>query len=513
MFELTMLGAQAIEIPRFVDTMQLASLVLGTADRVRKLGNVAQEILGIELPKGLGASYWAATNLSDGQLTYAAADSVIAYRAGKAMWRQLEERERQAFELANRAVPVVAKMKLRGLSFNPVTHARTIAGWQADYARERQAFQELTGSEVPLRAPATRAWLEERLPPEALAAWKRTPSGVLSTEAAELTRMALAWPEVRPLLEVRKAEKRIDTFGQSLLDLLVPATGRLHGDYFLPTVTGRLSCRRPNLQQLPADVRVAVEAPPGSVFIKGDLNQVEMRIGAERAGEDVMRAAFASGEDLHAKTAARVAAMAGGVFADLPEDERKQGRKKAKSTNFGAWYGMRARTLRQKIWKDYEIDVSMEEAQAILDAFFGTYPAVRPYQREQHQEGRYDAVWSVAGRPRRAAWEQERRDKQTGAILHPAGELWFTDCCNHGIQSSAADVLLDAMARVDQALPGTLVASVHDELLLLVPERQAERAADVLAEQMTAAFVRWFPDAPITGLLKVQIVHRWSEGG
>ncbi len=196
------------------------------------------------------------------------------------MWRQLGGLERQAFTLANRAVPVIARTRLRGLPFDP--HIETIAGWQADYARGRQEFRELTGSEVPAGGAATRDWLATRLSAEALETWERTPTGLLATGADELKRMALDWPEIRPLIALRAAEKRIATFGQKLIDQIVPATGRLHGDYFLPTVTGRLSCRRPALQQLPPEVRANVKAPIGHVFLKADLNQIEMRIGAER---------------------------------------------------------------------------------------------------------------------------------------------------------------------------------------------------------------------------------------
>ena len=107
-------------------------------------------------------------------------------------------------------------------------------------------------------------------------------------------------------------------------------------------------------------------------------------------------------------------------------------------------------------------------------------------------------MYSIAGRPRRAVWELD-------------GEIWFTDACNYAVQASAAEVMLDAMARVDRELPGTLVASVHDELLVEVAEDDAERAAAVLVEQMTAAFVRWFPDAPCSGVVKVKIIRNWSE--
>jgi hypothetical protein len=89
-------------------------------------------------------------------------------------------------------------------------------------------------------------------------------------------------------------------------------------------------------------------------------------------------------------------------------------------------------------------------------------------------------------------------------IWEPDGAIWFTDCCNYGVQSSAADVLLDAMARVDQALPGTLVASLHDELVLEVEEEGAAEAAVILEHEMTAAFVQWFPDAPVVGLVSAR---------
>ena len=107
------------------------------------------------------------------------------------MYQMLGDRERQAFWLANWAVPVIARMRLRGLAFDRVAHAQTVATWQSDYAGERQAFLELTETEVPLKPAATRAWLEERLPSAALEEWKRSPTGLLSIGAAELTRMAL----------------------------------------------------------------------------------------------------------------------------------------------------------------------------------------------------------------------------------------------------------------------------------------------------------------------------------
>jgi DNA polymerase-1 len=492
LFEPVMLGAQGVEMPDLIDTLQLASLVVGCALGARKLSNVAKEVLWLDLPKELQTSSWAARNLSDAQLAYAAGDAVVAYRAGRRMYRQLGERERQAFWLANAAVPVVARMQLRGLPFNRATHERWIADRQDDYARARAEFHRMTGTEVPARTPITQAWLETKLPADALEIWKRTPSGRLSTESAELKKAGRDWPEVRPLLALREAEKRIATFGQPLLDAISEATGRVHGDFFLPLASGRISCRSPNLQQLPVDVRAAVEAPAGKILLDADYGQIELRIVAELAGDGVMRAAFAAGQDIHALTAATILGCA-------VEEVTPAQREMAKPANFGLIYGMGAKTLREYAWSDYGLDWTLEQAEAIRDAFFQLYPAIRFWQRARGRDAELlGEVWSIAGRPRRAAWE-------------PKGELWYTTALNHGVQGSGADVLLDAMARVDLELPGTLIMPLHDELLLEVAADRAEQAADVLAEQMTAAFVQWFPNAPTVHLIEVKTIFRWNE--
>jgi DNA polymerase I-like protein with 3'-5' exonuclease and polymerase domains len=292
---------------------------------------------------------------------------------------------------------------------------------------------------------------------------------------------------------VQRREKRLSTFGAALMDRVSAVTGRLHGDYALPTVTGRLTCRKPNLQQLPPDARAAVRAGPGKVLLSADYGQIELRILAERAGEQVMRTAFAAGKDIHLVTAARFAPD----IEQLPEPEQKLPRSKAKAVNYGLPYGMGAETLRRKAWKDYGLNMAFEEVVLIRDTWFDTYP-LKQYSH------RFDAVWSVAGRPRRACWMPETADNSPR-------ELWYTYCRNFGVQASASDLLLDAMARVDKALPGTLIASIHDEILLEVDEKQADTAACTLAEHMLAAFEYWFPDAPTTGVVKVKLVTDWSQ--
>ena len=450
-------------------------------------------MLGVALPKDLQCSDWSAPVLSDAQLAYAAADAVVTCRAASRMWEGfLGPRERGAFELQNAALRPIVRMRLRGIPFDRRVHEMTIAAWQGDYALERERFMEITGTEAPASQPQTVAWLERVLSAGTLASWPRTETGVLSTKAADLKKLALDHPEVRPLLAVQRAQKRVSTFGAKLSAQVSPVTGRLHGDFFCYSKTGRLNCSQPNLLQLPPDARVAVVAPPGRVFVDADLGQIELRILAELAGEQVMREAFAEGVDIHRMTASTIIGCA-------PEDVSEEDRALAKPANFGVVYGMGSRGLRSYAWKNYDLDWSLGEAERVRSLLFATYPGVRPYQQARADEARANGVlYSISGRPLRPEWE-------------PDGTIWFTSCCNFGIQASAADVLLEALVRVDRALPGALVLSIHDEILLEVPEAEAEAAAATLAECMTEAFTKWFPDAPTKDLVEAKIGRCWAK--
>jgi hypothetical protein len=185
LFDLTMLGAQDLAPVRAIDTMQIAAMHLPPGKR--GLEDVAQRFLGIPVPKALQKSNWGTPLLSDAQVAYAGADPALAHIAGKRMHALLGERERTAFTVANRAVPAIGRMMVRGLPFDPVAHAAWVDERQKEFAARRTELEQITGSPVPISDPAVRAWLNERLPDEAKRTWKRSEkTGLLSIEAAEI---------------------------------------------------------------------------------------------------------------------------------------------------------------------------------------------------------------------------------------------------------------------------------------------------------------------------------------
>ena len=78
---------------------------------------------------------------------------------------------------------------------------------------------------------------------------------------------------------MRRAEKRIDTFGAGLSDMVVLATGRLHGDYFVPTKTGRLSrAGHPIYNSFRPMPGALSRRRDGRVLLAADFSQIELRI-------------------------------------------------------------------------------------------------------------------------------------------------------------------------------------------------------------------------------------------
>jgi DNA polymerase I len=482
-FEAMMLRAHERGI-ELVDSMQLAGLVLDCQRGVRKIENVAREILGITLLKEQQVSDWGARLLSHAQVNYAAADAVVCHRAARGMYRLLGPDERRCFEVQNAAIPVIARMRLVGCPFVPEIHRETIRKWEVEHAENRAEFVAITGEDPPVQGKVGR-WIEAHLPAEEIAWMPRTKTGQLSAKSEDLEHLAHR-TEIRPLLRVLWSDKRLRSFGYGLLDSVSPVTGRVHPDFMLGAKSGRLACSDPNFQQLPPDVRLAIVAPAGRVLVVADSAPIELRVLAELSGDDALREEFYQGGDVHRAAAA---AIAGIPLAEVTPEQRGA----AKAIVFGTVYGAGAKGIRATAWAHFGVDLTLEQAGAAREAFLNRYSGVRRYQRRQADVGRASGVVrSVLGRPLRAEWEKE-------------GRLRYTQCVNFPIQSSAADVMLLAMANVDRAMPGTTVLQVHDELVLEVPEDRAGEAAAFLPACMAAAFSELFPGAPMTGLVKVKV--------
>ena len=293
-----------------------------------------------------------------------------------------------------------------------------------------------------------------------------------------------ATPVVAQLLAWRKLDHFCNAFGERLLEYR-GADGRIHAHFAqIGAVSGRIICSKPNLQQIPKkreqeadeeDIRRCFIAPPGSVLIKSDLSNIELRILAEVAQDETMLRFFAEGRDLHAETAKL-------MFRLPPETNTKeflyQGkvvREIAKTINYGLSYGMGAQGLAS------QANVSVDEARKLMKTYFRTYPSVDRWLRQAAQRAQQQGyVASIQGRKRffsfAGASQGERASMERMARNHP-------------IQSTNADILKRAMSILYDVLPAGvhMVLVVHDEIVLECPEPLAEEATELLKMALVEA--------------------------
>jgi DNA polymerase I-like protein with 3'-5' exonuclease and polymerase domains/uracil-DNA glycosylase len=297
-----------------------------------------------------------------------------------------------------------------------------------------------------------------------------------------------------PLLEYRKLFKLYTTYIKPLRNCysdlvdkkrrdghphLCPDS-RVHASFLLTgTRGGRLSCRDPNLQQLPLDADVkdmftSRFGPRGCVYT-GDLSQIELRLLAVACGDPSMMRAYFENLDLHTLTASRIFKLDYEMFSkDYMEKLQKEGqskkakelelkRKIGKTCNFLTGYGGGAFGL-QTTLANSRIYMSIEECERILEQFFNSYPTLQKflsaYKYFIQQNG---VAVSITGRVR-VFEEVFSEDSEAAAKALRAG-------CNHLIQATASDMMLICLrvieaAMRDQGLESLLVSTVHDSLVI-----------------------------------------------
>jgi DNA polymerase-1 len=508
-FELSFLEKVGVTPREMHCTAQTTRLLTGR--NKPSLEYAAQEFLGIKVAKTLQTSDWNAPHLSMEQLRYAATDAVIGRRLARHTLLTLNQ-QASAYTIQMTVMPAVVRMQLRGFLLDRVAHAALIV----DLGRRRietidayvKACREQgIDATVPETPRHKQALLMAQLTSPELAVWARTPrSQELSTKRVELKK-ARHYPPIAALLDLSKIDKAIASFGENLAEHINPITGRIHSSYGIAaTASGRASCSKPNLQQIPKDVefRNLFGARHGYVLVVGDYDLMEMRASAHTSGDQAMTKALAEERDLHRLTAS---SMTGKRPEDVTNDERQA----AKTLNFGAVYGQGAKGLVAAAWNKLDIVLSLEEAERWGRALKETYSQLSAW-KDEHAKRCEAAGRIIIGRD--AARGIGRMYLQSWV---PEGEYFYTKCCNLPIQGACADASMLALAYVDQRLfdadiDGGPVGWVHDEIVLEVREDQAERASEILKQSMVDAFLEIFPGAPTAGLIKPKICANWGEG-
>jgi DNA polymerase-1 len=375
-------------------------------------------------------------------------------------------------------VSVLAAMERAGIAADVEHFAEMSASLGGEVKAAEQGAFAATGHEFNLGSPKQ---LQEVLFTELkLPKTKRIKTGY-TTDSEALTGLLAQTehPVLAHLLRHRDVAKL-----KSIVDSLIPMAGqdgRIHTTYNqMIAATGRLSSTDPNLQNIPIRteegrrIRQGFVVGPGyECLLTADYSQIELRIMAHLSGDEALAAAFSSGHDFHAATAAR-------VFGVVPEDVTGDLRAKVKVMNYGLAYGLSAYGLSQGL------RVSTDEARDLMDGYFQQFGGVRDYLRQVVAQARRDGYTeTILGRrrylPDLTSDNRQRREMAERMAL------------NAPIQGSAADIIKVAMLRVDEdirrsGLRSRMLLQVHDELLFEVAAGELDALRDLVTSAMCGAF-------------------------
>jgi DNA polymerase I len=392
-------------------------------------------------------------------------------------------------------VEVLCRLERQGVKLDVERLGALAQSVAADIARLEREIYELAGEEFTVGSPQQ---LSRILFDTLGLSKKRRGKTGFSTDARVLAAIRDEHEIVGKIESWRELSKLKSTYFDALPGLITPETGRLHTTFNqASTTTGRLSSTSPNLQNIPIrtelgrKIRSCFIAEPGAKLISADYSQVELRILAHVAGEDVLKQIFQEGEDVHAATAAEV--------LKLPPEQIGPGeRSRAKAVNFGIVYGLSAHGLSE------QLQIPHEEASEYIERYLARFPAVRAYiGRTIAEASEAGYVKTLFGR-RRDIPELRSRKYQTRSL----GERLAV---NTPIQGTAADIIKIAMVRCDSVLRERgmrtrLVLTIHDELLFEGPEAELDEASALVKREMEGA---WVLDPPLK--VDVGVGANWLE--
>jgi DNA polymerase I len=490
----------------------------------QNLKALAERHLGITLSKGLQVSNWGAETLSPEQKEYAARDAAVLLPLHDILQKLLQKNNLEHIaNLEFRTLPSVIELELQGLPLD-------IQACRAMMEQKKAQVQEIAQS---LQVEAERAGFKPRpkkgkkhspllnpaSPQDVLAYLQSQGHEISSTREEDLKELAQAGCSFAgDLLQYKKASKQVDFLEKWLLKLS-PIDNRLHGQYFqLSTRAGRFSSRDPNIQQIPKRgeeglaIRKLFKAPPGKKLVKADLSGIELRIMACLSQDKTMIEAFQDGQDLHRLTASKI--------SGLPiEQITKSQRQGAKAVNFLLIYGGQPELLQKRAKETYGVDMSPEEAKEAHRKFFQTYPGIEAFHQKQrilkrlpkthflhnHERGFYSrqAVITQTIPGRKRIWGQ----REDGTSLASINQLY-----NSPSQGTGADLIKAIMSEVYVSIPEEvkMVASVHDEIILEVPEALAQEMASKLRDIMRRVGSELLAPVPVDA--EVEILDSWGGG-
>lgn len=254
--------------------------------------------------------------------------------------------------------------------------------------------------------------------------------------------------------------------------------------------TGRFSSSdtvsKINLQNIPSKekrIRKIFKARDGYKLVGGDFSQIEPRVLAFLSGDESMINAYKEGKDLYAIMGSQVYQLPYEDCREFYPDgtvnaEGKHRRTTMKSVLLGIMYERGATAIGEQFNK------SAEWAQQLIDNFYKSFPKINQYRLKiENMAETYGYVTTITGRKRRLPDMQlEDKDDYRYQEAH-------RQSLNSVIQGSSADIMKLSMIAIYndpryKALDCHMIITVHDELIMEVPENHIKEGAELLVGTM-----------------------------
>ena len=412
--------------------------------------------------------------LSARQLDYASRASTVleqVYDKQKALIERhgLARAARVEFE----AIPALVEMEYNGIGFNKELGQKLLESLVREKDELEKELQHHANSK------GSNKQFNPRNPEQVKKLLQSFGYFTESTTAADLERILSKDPDnsfVKQLLKYRELRQNIGFLKNWVNSAVedrnnyINRNGKINQNRIYPKLeqlggrSGRITCSRPNIQQVPRDpsLKGLFIAAPGMSLVEADFSAIEMRIIAVLSGDEVMLKIFKKGLDPHKQTAQAIFQK-----TKISDEERQI----AKTLNYGTVYGGGANMVLSKL-----PNLTESEARDFLYRFYRTYPGLKSWQQDVTEGAPIAVIEGVEYKISRSA----------------LGRIRYVDpglrnaLINTPVQASGSDLQKMALGRLYErlALPKysdfKLINAVHDSILLEVPNKRAREAASLL---------------------------------
>lgn len=482
-YDWIVLKRHGIELAGVYSDTMVASYLINPSKRAHNLDQIALDFLGhkkITFEETVGKkkpeSGFADVPLEKA-VSYACEDADITLMAHDVLFPKLTEiGVKDLFEqIEMPLIPVLMKMETNGICVDRNRLLELSKHFEQQLEDLEEKIYSTAGITFNIKSPQQlgEVLFEKLMLPVKKKTKKKTG---YSTDVDVLTELAEKHELPALVLRHRTLSKLKSTYTDALLELADQKTDRIHTSFNQTvTATGRLSSSNPNLQNIPIktdegrEIRSAFVPQKGWSLISADYSQIELRLLAHCAEDEILIKAFLEDEDIHTRTAIE-------IFQIFPDFITPELRYQAKTINFSIIYGISAFSLSK------DLGISNKMAQTYIDNYFARYKGVRKFIEKTINDAHENKKTSTLLGRIRLLPDIDSSNK----IVKAAAERIAV---NTPIQGTAADLIKIAMINIDKVftqknLKSAMLLSVHDELVFEVPPDELNMVSGIVKDLM-----------------------------